>query len=76
MPTEPTEKDVRWVELPSFPSLAEGEMVRAELERRDIPTMLKKDVFASGFGGQGTVIFVPQDRYDEAATIRREMIGD
>jgi hypothetical protein len=76
LPPEPVPEDVHWAELPSFPTLAEGEMVQAELERRGIRTMLKKDVFASGFGGQGTVIFVPQDRYDEATTIRREMIGD
>lgn len=76
LPPEPTPEDVHWAELPSFPTLPQGEMVRAELERRGIRTMLKKDVFASGFGRHGTVIFVPQELYDEAAAIRQEMIGD
>jgi hypothetical protein len=76
LPAEPIPGDVHWAELPCFPSLPQGEMVRAELERCGIRTMLKKDVFGSGFGYHGTVIFVPQEQYDEAATIRREMIGD
>ncbi len=73
---EPVPDDVHWVELPSFPTLPEGEMVQAELERRGIRTMLKKDVFVSGFGGHGTVVFVPEQAYAEAAEIRNEMIGD
>ncbi len=76
LPADPAPQDIHWRELPSFNTEAEGEMVREALEDSGIRTMLKKDVFVSGFGGQGTVIFVPQERYDEAAGIRQAMVGD
>lgn len=50
--------------------------MREALEDSGIRTMLKKDVFVSGFSGQGTVIFVPRERYGEAVEIRQAMVGD
>lgn len=76
LPPEPAQGDIHWQELPSFNTEAEGEMVQGALEDAGIRTMLKKDVFVSAFGGQGTVIFVPQERYEEAAGIRQAMVGD
>jgi hypothetical protein len=51
-------------------------MVVEQLEQRGIRTMLKYDVFVSAFGSQGTVIFVPRERYDEAKDIQRSLVGD
>ncbi|MEB2310719.1 MAG: DUF2007 domain-containing protein [Sorangiineae bacterium] len=76
LPPLPALGDVRWRELPSFNNEAEAQMVRAALDTSGIRTMLKRDVFVSGFGSHGTVVFVPEESYDEAAGIRRSMVGD
>lgn len=76
LPPEPPPKDIHWVELPPLSSESIGRMVVEQLEGRGIRTMLKYDVFVSAFGSQGTVIFVPRDRYDEAKDIQRSLVGD
>jgi hypothetical protein len=64
--------DFHWVELRSAGTEAEGEMMRQLLEARGIPVVVKKDVFASGFGRQGTLIMVPARHRDEALAISLE----
>jgi hypothetical protein len=69
--TEPP-PDVHWVELQSAGTEAEGDMLSEILEQAGIPVMLKKDVFVSGFGRQGTLIFVPAERREEAQALTSE----
>ncbi len=76
LPPEPPPKDIHWAELPPVSSESMGRMVVEQLEGRGIRTMLKYDVFVSAFGSQGTVIFVPRERYDEAKDIQRSLVGD
>lgn len=72
----PEPHDIHWAELPSFLSEPLAQMVREELERQGIRTLLKRDVFVSNIGSQGTVIFVPQENYRQAVEIRKAMVGD
>lgn len=72
----PEPHDIQWAELPSFLSEPLAQMVREELERQGIRTMLKRDVFVSAIGSQGMVIFVPQENYRQAFEIRKTMVGD
>ena len=64
--------DMHWVELATAGSEAEGELLCELLEQAGIPVMMKKDVFVSSFGRQGTLIFVPAKRYDEAVALSGE----
>lgn len=65
--------DVHWVELATASTEAEGDMLAELLQQSGIPVMIKKDVFASGFGRQGTLIFVPAEQRDEAEALAREL---
>lgn len=76
LPPLPSPGDVHWAELPSFLSEPLAQMVREELERQGIRTMVKRDVFVSAIGSQGSVIFVPQENYRQAVEIRKAMVGD
>jgi hypothetical protein len=76
LPPQPVLRDIHWVELPSFLTEPLAQMVREELERQGIRTMLKRDVFVSAIGSQGTVIFVPRENYRQAVEIRQTMVGD
>jgi len=68
--------DVEWVALASLPNEVQGRMLDEELRRRGIPTLLKTDVFVSGFGRQGTTISVPVEHADAAKQLYGELIGD
>ena len=65
--------DIHWVEFQTAATEAEGEMLAELLEKNGIPVMVKKDVFASGFGRQGTLLFVPAEQRDEAEALAREL---
>jgi hypothetical protein len=67
---------VRWVELCTAGTLAEGELLRERLEQRGIRVLLKKNVMAFGLGRQGTLLFVPQERRSEADAVWRETLGE
>ena len=64
--------DFHWVELSTTNTEAEGEMLAEVLEARGIPVVIKKDVFASGFGRQGTLLMVPARHREEALAIFAE----
>jgi len=61
--------DFHWVELSTTGTEAEGMMLAEMLEARGIPVIVKKDVFASGFGRQGTLLMVPARHHEEALAI-------
>lgn len=73
LPPSVPPRDIHWVELRTAGTEAEGEMLADVLEQNGIPVMLKKDVFASGFGRQGTLLFVPAEQRDEAEALTRDI---
>jgi hypothetical protein len=72
LPRDGAPPDFHWVELCSAQSEAEGEMLRELIEARGIPVIVKKDVFASGFGHQGTYLMVPARHHQRALAISAE----
>ena len=64
--------DIQWVRLASLANEVQGILLREELEKRGIRTMLKKDVFVSGFGH----IFVDEPSLKAAQEIHAEVIGN
>ena len=68
-------REVEWVRLASLQHDAEGEMLQEVLEKSGISTMLKRDVFASAFGSQGTSLFVDASQLERAREIQEEIIG-
>jgi len=72
LPESAPPPDFHWVELCTAENEAEGEMLRELLESRGIPVIVKKDVFASGFGHQGTYLMVPARHRQHALAISAE----
>lgn len=68
--------DVEWVRLASLADEVQGNLLREELEKRGIRSMLKKDVFMSGFGHQGTNLFVDKNQLSLAQEIYSGVIGN
>jgi hypothetical protein len=64
-----------WVDLTSADTEPEGELLRELLEGQGIPVVIKKDVFVSSFGRQGTVLMVPVEHRAAAQAILLEQRG-
>jgi hypothetical protein len=75
LPPEAAPVDIHWAPLPPLTNETEGQLLVEVLEGAGIRTMLKKDVFVSAFGSQGTTVFVPQERFAEAERLREETVG-
>lgn len=67
--------DYDWVDLGTTDTEPEGELLRGLLEARGIPVIVKKDVFLSGFGRQGTLLMVPAEHHQTALGILQEQRG-
>ena len=67
--------DFDWVELGTADTEPEGELLRELLEARGIPVVMKKDVFLSGFGRQGTLLMVPAKHREAALAVMAEQGG-
>jgi hypothetical protein len=73
--------DVKWAPLPALPGPVYAEMVKEALESEGIPCLLQKDALSSAYGAQGTamggsetMLFVPEDRLEEAQAILSQML--
>jgi hypothetical protein len=75
LPPLPPPVDVHWVALPPLRNEVEGGLLVEVLEGAGIRAMLKKDVFVSAFGSQGTMVFVPAERYADAERLREDTVG-
>lgn len=73
--TEIDNDQAEWVEIGSFSTGLEADVVRQSLEAEGIPVLLKSDapgIFGAGFQGAvtgGVVLFVPDVEYDRAAEL-------
>ena len=75
LPEDAPPPDPHWARLASPPTEAQGEMLVETLEQAGIRCLLKRDVFMSAFGSQGTSVFVAREQLAQAQELRRELSG-
>ena len=73
--------DIKWVELHRFPGSVYAEMLKEPLANNDIQCLLRKDLFSSAYGIQGTeaggletTAFVPEHTLKEAKIILDQVL--
>lgn len=72
---ENTSEQAEWVEIGSYNTGFEADLVRQSLEAEGIPVLAKSDapgIFGAGFQGAvtgGVVLFVPDVEFDRASDI-------
>lgn len=77
-------KNVKWVALQPLSGMVYAKMVAEVLDQRGIPNYIQSlfgsgalgVVSGAGFAGASAKIYVPDDRLEEAAQIRDEMMKD
>ncbi len=72
-----------WVVAKTFPGPVFAEMAKELLEQHEIPSLIKKDFFASAYGTAGTIqgsreikLFVPESHLEEAQNILNTEISE
>ncbi len=77
-------QDVKWVALRPLPGVVYAKMVAEVLDQRNIPNYIQS-LFGSGglgmvtgsdFPGSSAKIYVPDDRFEEAAAVVDDMMKD
>ncbi|MFQ5709050.1 MAG: putative signal transducing protein [bacterium] len=71
----------KWVPLKPLPAPLYAEMAKETLEQNGIPCLLQRDFLTSALGSRGTLsaglqtlIFVPEDRFQESEDIVRQIL--
>ena len=71
---------VKWKPLQSLPGRIYAEMAKEVFDKKGIPSLIKSTFFSSAYGTRGifgdkTIIFVPEDRFEECTEIINQMFN-
>ncbi len=71
---------IKWKPLQNLPGRIYAEMVKEVFNKKGIPSLISSTFFSSAYGTRGifgdpTIIFVPEDRFEECQEIINQMFN-